>query len=204
MSDAYATISRTMPDNDIVPKGTRRAWRPAAELAIGGHPPDLVGDECGRALARELRETGDAATVADLAKALSDAIETNDRGSYIPAAAAIVQNAGRSPLAVAVAAEGERMLEMTGGAPGAEALLEGGLRRFVAGALFGSEAMLIRMHQGTGISLGELDSYKDEVLGSVPSREIAAAIVGQPAAEVRAPARRVRATTAEMLGEEVL
>ena len=142
--------------------------------------------------------------MAGLAQALCDSIEVNDPGSYTPAAAALVQNAGRSPLAVAVAAEGERMLEGTGESLGPELLLEGGLRRFAAGALFGSEAMLIRMHQEAGISLGELDSYKNEVLGSIPSHEIAAAILVQPATEVRAPARKVKATTAEMLDEEIL
>jgi hypothetical protein len=192
-----------MPDNDILPRGIRRAWRDPAALAIGGHRALLVADECDRALAREIRESAETGLVT-LAEKLSEAVSAEDPISYFETAASLTQGFGHSPFANAVAAEGESLLVGgRSGSVGARELLEGGLRRYADAALFGSEQMLKRMHERGGIPLDRLDDYRAAVVELVRTKEIAEAVLRQPGGQVRAPARRDSTTTAEMLSEVV-
>lgn len=194
-----------MPDNDIVPRSTRRAWKPAAELAIGGHPAELVADECGRALAAELREADCGRGIVELSERLDEAVLLARPDIYEVAAAAFLQSAGGSPVAAAVAAEGERLIEVPNAGPRstAEALLEGALLRLSEGALFGSKAMLTRMHQMAGMPIEALDGYTRDILESVPAQGLAANVVRSPETSTRAPASRSVTTTADMLGEQI-
>lgn len=194
-----------MPDNDIVPRSTRRAWKPAAELVIGGHPAELVADECGRALAAELREADCGRGIIELAERLDDAILLARPDLYAVAAAAFLQSSGETPIAAAVVAEGERLIEVPTAScrSTAESLLEGALLRLSEGALFGSKAMVTRMHQMAGMTLEGLDLYTRNILDSVPVESLAASVIRSPETSTRAPARRSVATTADMLGEQI-
>ncbi len=207
---ATSALITPVPDNDIVPRRIRRPWKPAAELAIGGKAADLVVDECGRALAREIRESGLAPAVVDLAKALDAAVSAGRPEPFYAAAEVLRDRVDVSPLASSVLAEGEFLLEtslngyrdaLAGGA--IEPLINGSLRRFTESALFGSQEMRQRMHRETGKSLSELDSYTSQVLSDLPVSEIARSMVNRPDGEVRAPARTAKATMPEMLGEKV-
>jgi hypothetical protein len=194
-----------MPDNDIVPRGTRRAWKPAAELAIGGHSAELVADECGRALAAEIREANCGQGIVELSQRLDEAVLMAKPDIYADAAAAFLRSAGGSPVAAAIAAEGERFLEVPDGSSRstAEVLLEGALLRLSEGALFGSKAMLTRMHQMAGMPVEALDDYTRNILESIPVQSLASNMVRSPGSPVRAPASRSATTTADMLGERI-
>jgi hypothetical protein len=200
-----------VPDNDIVPSRIRRPWKPAAELAIGGQAIELVADECGRALAGDLRESGLAPSVVGLAASLDSAIASGQPELFYAAAEQLRVGVGVSPLASAVLVEGERILEtglngyrddLEGGA--IRALVDGSLRRYSESALFGSEEMLKRMYRETGKSISELDDYKAGILGNLPITELGQAIVRSSDGELRAPARRARSSTSAMLDEQVL
>ena len=194
-----------MPDNDIVPRGIPKAWKKAAELAVGGKEPQLVADECGRALAAELREAQCANAVFELSGRLDEAILLGRPEIYANAAALFLDSLGASPLSSAVVAEGNRLLETPEGSgrPIAEVLLAGALRRLGEASLFGSEAMLKRMHKKAGLSLEELDSYSKSILDAVPVQDLVDRLVRSPDGEIRAPTRRATATTEEMLNEPI-
>jgi hypothetical protein len=200
-----------VPDNDLVPNRIRRAWKPAAELAIGGQAAELVTDECGRALAADLRESGLAPALVGLASALDSAIASGQPEPFYAAAERLRAGVDVSPLALAVLGEGERLLEtgLNGYRDGLEggairALVDGSLRRYCESALFGSEEMLKRMYRETGKSISELDDYKARILGNLPISELGRSIVRSPDGEVRTPARRTRSSTSAMLDEQVL
>jgi hypothetical protein len=196
-----------MPDNDIVPSGVRKPWKPAAELAIGGHPAQLVADECGRALAAELREGECAPAIVVLAEKLDQAIHLSRPDIYAEAASEILRS-DATPITSAVVAQGERLLELPGVVlnnqmPTSEALLEGALRRLSEASLFGSKAMLGKMHRMAGLSVDGLDDYTNSILESVPARAIAESLVRAPEKPVRAPASRSKASTADMMWERL-
>jgi hypothetical protein len=194
-----------MPDNDIVPRGTRRAWKPAAELAIGGHPAELVADECGRALAVEIREANCGQGIVELSERLEEAVLMAKPDIYAEAAASFLRSAEGSPVAAAIAAEGERLLEVPDGSSRstAEVLLEGALLRLSEGALFGSKAMITRMHRMAGMPVEALDDYARSILEFVPVERLASNVVRSPESPARAPASRSASITADMLGERI-
>jgi hypothetical protein len=194
-----------VPDNDLIPRVVRKAWKPAAELVIGGHPAELVADECGRALAADLREADCNVAIVGLAAKLDEAMALGRPDVYLEAAVEFLQSAGESPVAFAVVAQGERFLEVPSGdeRPTAEGLVDGALRRLADGALFGSQAMLRRMHERAGLTVEALDDYARTVLDLVPAARIATTLARTPEGRVRAPASRSKASTAEMLGEQI-
>lgn len=199
-----------MPDNDIVPRRIRKPWKQAAELVIGGHSIDKVVDECGRALAAELRGAALGPAITELANALDAAVATRQPEVFYAAMERFRRSVSQSPFVPVLLAESEHLLER--GLSGhfdefqegsVQILVDGSLRRFSEGALFGPEEMLKRVHQATGLSTADLDKYKAEILASLPVSELTKSIV-RPGGLLRAPMRRSRATTSEMLDEEVL
>jgi hypothetical protein len=199
-----------MPDNDIVPGRVRKPWKGAAELVIGGHDETIVADECGRALAQDLREADCGRQILGLAEALESAIALGEPEAFACAVQDFRRAVRLAPVANAIVSEGRQLLELAS-LDGARvpqnvamALLSGGLRRLTEASLFGPEDMMSQMHHRSGISIEQLDTYEDNVISAVQTRALSEAILRNPESKVRMPARQTRASTAEMIDEDVL
>lgn len=209
MSGAYA-ILRNMPDNDFLPRGVRRPWRKAAELALGLHDPGQLADTCGKALAAEIRTAELGAPLVRLAEELHAAASAEDYARLRAAEADFRRDVASVPLTTAIINECERLFELSSSALTAESpadthhlLVERALRHHTNNALFGSEQMLTQMHRQAALSCDDVGAYRVNVINAAPVDHFARALFENPDRPVRAPAATVRASTADMLGEEV-
>lgn len=199
-----------MPDNDFLPRGVRRPWRKAAELALGLHDPTQLVDACSKALAAEIRTADLGGALARLATELHAAASADNYARLREAEVDFRRSTASAPLIAALTNECERLFELhspaLSAAPIADIqrlLVEGALRRHTSSALFGSEQMLTRMHRQAELSCDDVDTYRANVIDAVPVDYFAKALLKSPDQPVRAPAGKARASTADMLDEEV-
>ncbi len=202
--------SEAVPDNDFIPRGVRPAWRKAAELALGLHDRAQVGDACAKALAAEIRAAEIGTPLARLVAELQLAAQTDDYARLRAAEDDFRSAAASVPLATAVINECERLFELNAPALSTEPLaathsllMGGALRHHANSALFGPQQMLIQMHRQAALSYEDVETYRVGILNALPTDHFARALFEHPERAVRAPAATVRASTADMLGEEV-
>jgi hypothetical protein len=198
-----------MPDNDIVPRVVRGKFRKVARLAIGDHPAPDVGEVLKTAVAADLRASG-LPPAGALVGALRECAVFGDRDVWEAEARRFRDTSGKSNVALEVVAEGERLLETRRDALRAmglgetmEALLGGGIRRAAFAATFGAESVTRTMLAESNRSVAEIRSYQRAIVDHAQTDAMARALADGPSNRVRAPRAKVRATTAEMLDEDL-
>lgn len=200
---------RFVPDNDIIPKFVKAIWRKPARLAIGMHPPEEVGDVVRATVARCIREA-DLAPSAAIAGALHECAVFGNRDSWEAEIRNFVEGSGNQPLAHAIVAEGERLLEGNVQAlrlmrpdEVVAGIVGNGLRRHAKDELFGAEAIVKEMLGASEGPISDAFRYQDLVLDNAGIEEIAESTATRRGRDVRAPRSRPKERTQDLLREDL-
>jgi hypothetical protein len=198
-----------MPDNDIVPRSTRRRWRKATLFLIGGHESATIG----HAVDRALTETVKAARLPSphaLVQAIRDADLASDTAAFETALEKYKYEAGDFDIGHDVVAEARALYELRRADLHAQpeeaitlGLVSGALRRHATRALLGSEKVSDAMI-ATGLPLPEIADRQRAGLDAAQYDAIAKQVVGDQADQARTPPSQVvRPDIADLLAEEI-
>lgn len=183
-----------MPDNDIVPRGVRRHWRPAARLFIGGHEPAIVGVAIERALAQTVRESA-LPPAAPFVRMVQHSIDVYSTSGFEDARRDYLRRAGGGQLALDVVGvvqamhetERQELLSWPAADVGREVMARA-LRRCAIRCLVGPDVVMDRMIRG-GHSLSDIARHEQACVDLVRYDAIAYQVERGNSAHARSPAR---------------
>jgi hypothetical protein len=195
-----------MPDNDRIPRSTRRHWHKPCKAMIGGQEPAYVGHAIDRALAATLRDQP-LAPPHGLAHEMCEAARLGDSVRFQQALDHYRQEVGIGPLTSQVVAQAVTMMELGEGEiidrsddEIAVDLVIGALRRYAEASLCGADDVNKAMLED-GANFDQVRKRQRACLDAAQLDACAAQILAGAARPRTPPIRIAKPSTAELLNQ---
>lgn len=178
-------------------------------MAMGEQAPEVVGDGIRTATAKELRTSG-LPPLGPLGVALRNAAQSEEGANWDSACHGLRRVSGDSPFLRALAAEGVRQLEVNRDAlrrqtdeQAASTLIEGALERAVDSAVFGSEVVTTAIVGQSSKSIAEVREYQRSCVANAGIETFGRMLIDSPSEQIRAPRSQTRASTNDLLDQDL-